>query len=140
MRYWVGVASREHVLVGVQGGFAQFNHGKLAPAKRPAKGDWLIYYSGKERFGEKAPCQRFVAIGEVLDSEPTQVLQAPGFKPWRRRVRYREATEVEIEPLIDQLSFIKNRSKWGAAFRFGFLEISESDFELISSRMQQHGA
>jgi hypothetical protein len=51
MRYWIGVASKEHVLVAVKGGFAQFGHGRLAPAKRPAKGDWIIYYSAKEKFG-----------------------------------------------------------------------------------------
>ena len=135
MRYWIGVASREHVLATVKGGFAQFGHGKLAPAKRPAKGDWIIYYSAKEKFGEPAPCQRFVAIGEFLDAEPKQVTQAKGFKPWRRRVAYRKATEVPIRPLIEQLSFIKNKTHWAAPFRFGFLEIGKHDFSLIAKRM-----
>ncbi len=44
MRYFIGVASREHVRVGVEGGFAQFSHGKLSPARRLSKGDWVIYY------------------------------------------------------------------------------------------------
>ena len=35
-RFWVGVAAREHVLRGVEGGFVQFGHGKLAPPKRRA--------------------------------------------------------------------------------------------------------
>jgi EVE domain len=91
MRYWIGVASKEHVLAAVKGGFAQFGHGRLAPAKRPAKGDWIIYYSAKEKFGDPAPCQRFVAIGKFLDAEPKQVTQAKGFKRWRRRVAYRKA-------------------------------------------------
>ncbi|MGG1220830.1 EVE domain-containing protein, partial [Priestia endophytica] len=30
IRYWVGVASRDHVMKGVQGGFAQLCHGKEA--------------------------------------------------------------------------------------------------------------
>jgi hypothetical protein len=64
MRYWIGVASREHVLGAVKGGFAQFGHGKPAPAKRPATGDWIIYYSARAKFGEPTPCQRFVAIGK----------------------------------------------------------------------------
>ena len=60
-RYWIGVASREHVLIGRESGFAQFCHGKEAPAKRPRQGDWVIYYSGKEKFEETAPCQKFTA-------------------------------------------------------------------------------
>ena len=123
------------MLVAVKGGFAQFGHGKLASAKRPAKGDWIIYYSAKEKFGEPAPCQRFVAIGKFLDAEPKQVTQAKGFKPWHRRVAYREATEVPIRPLIEQLSFIKNKAHWSATFRFGFLEIAKEDSTLIAKRM-----
>jgi hypothetical protein len=79
MRCWIGVASRQHVRTAVKGGFAQFGHGKPGPAKRPAKGDWITYYSPKEKLGEPAPCQRFVAIGQFLDAAPRQVTQTPGF-------------------------------------------------------------
>jgi len=92
VRYWIGVASREHVRLGVKGGFAQFNHGKLAPARRPSQGDWVIYYSPKLKFGEAQPCRKFVAIGQ-------------------------------------------NKTKWGAAFSFGFFEISRADFTAIAKRM-----
>src|SRR4029077_3851269 len=85
--------------------------------------------------GEPAPCRRFVAIGQFLDTAPRQVTQTPGFKPWRRRVAYRKATEVPIRPLIDRLSFIKNKAHWGATSRFGFLQIAEKDFSLIARRM-----
>ena len=33
-RYWIGVASRDHVMRGVAGGFCQLGHGKAAPVKR----------------------------------------------------------------------------------------------------------
>ena len=48
--------------------------------------------------------------------------------PWRRKIRYERATEADIQALIERLSFIKNKTKWGAAFRFGFFEINKSDF------------
>jgi predicted RNA-binding protein len=135
MRFFIGVASREHVLRGVRGGFAQFGHGKMVPAKRLAEGDWVIYYSPKERFSEPRPCQRFTALGKVIDDEAIQVEQAPGFAPWRRRIEYREVREVEIRPLLDDLSFIKDKSRWGAAFRFGLIEIPREDFMRIATRM-----
>lgn len=134
-RYWIGVASREHVRLGVRGGFAQFSHGKLGPAKRLSKGDWVIYYSGKEKYGEPKLLQKFTAIGQVVDREPMQVEQFRGFKPFRRKIKYQKAREADIRPLVERLSFIKNKSRWGMAFRFGFLEISESDFALIVKRM-----
>lgn len=50
-RYWIGVASREHVHRGVKGGFAQVCHGKPGPLERMAEGDWIIYYSPTVEFG-----------------------------------------------------------------------------------------
>ena len=136
VQYWIGVASREHVRLGVKGGFAQFSHGKLAPARRLSQGDWIIYYSPKLKFGEAEPCQKFVAIGRAIDREPFQVEQFPGFKPWRRKIRYERAAEADVHPLIERLSFIKDKTKWGAAFRFGFFEINKSDFGAIAKRMR----
>ena len=136
VQYWIAVASREHVRLGVKGGFAQFSHGKLAPARRLSQGDWIIYYSPKLKFGEAEPCQKFVATGQVIDREPFQAEQFPGFKPWRRKIRYDRAAEADIHALIERLSFIKDRTKWGAAFRFGFFEINKPDFAAIAKRMR----
>lgn len=47
-KIWIGVACKEHVANGVKLGICQFCHGKLAPAKRPRKGDYLVYYSSKQ--------------------------------------------------------------------------------------------
>lgn len=68
MRYWIGVASKEHVMRGVQGGFAQVCHGKESPLKQMSPEDWIIYYSPTIKFGEKAPCQAFTAIGQIQES------------------------------------------------------------------------
>lgn len=40
-----------------------------------------------------------------------------------------------IRPLIDQLSFIEDKQRWGYLFRFGFFEIKQPDFELIARNM-----
>ncbi|WP_313897332.1 EVE domain-containing protein [Bacillus cereus group sp. BfR-BA-01380] len=47
INYWIGVASRDHVLKGVEGGIAQLCHGDSSPLKRMKSGDWIIYYSSK---------------------------------------------------------------------------------------------
>ena len=131
MRYWVGVASKEHVSRGVAGGFCQLCHGKAQPLKRMAAGDWIIYYSPKEEFEGAAPCQKFTAIGS--DVYPFEMF--PGFAPHRRDIRFLEARDAPIRPLLENLSFIKDKSKWGYAFRFGHLEIAKADFELIATKM-----
>jgi len=135
MRYWIGVASKEHVSLGVVGGFCQLNHGKAQPLKRMAVGDWIIYYSPKDKFSGSEALQQFTAIGEVVGAEVYQFEMSPDFVPYRRDIRYIEAQCVPIRPLLNSLAFIPDKSKWGSAFRFGQLEISRADFELIASSM-----
>lgn len=137
-RFWIGVASREHVRLGVAGGFSQLCHGKAHPLKRMAVGDWLIYYSPKERFEANAPCQKFTAIGKVVGHEVYPFEMFPGFVPYRRNIDFLEADDAPIRSLIDQLSFIKDKNRWGYAFRFGHLEIQRADFEIISTGMLGH--
>jgi len=138
MRYWIGVASKDHVGRGVTGGFCQLCHGKAQPLKRMSIGDWIIYYSPKELFEEAVPCQMFTAIGEVTGAEVYPFEMYPGFVPHRRDIHFHRATEIPIRPLLEQLSFIRDKSKWGYAFRFGHLEIPKIDFELIASKMLGH--
>jgi hypothetical protein len=135
-RYWIGVASKEHVMRGVKGGFCQLCHGKAQPLKRMAVGDWIIYYSPKELSEEATPCQKFTAIGQVIGADVYAFEMFPGFVPNRRDIRFiLTATETSIRPLLEQLTFIKDKSKWGYAFRFGHLEIPKADFDLIANKM-----
>lgn len=135
-RFWIGVACRDHVRRGQAGGYAQFNHGKAGPARRPRRGDGLVYYSSKESFGGAEPCQRFTALGYVTDDAPVAVEQEPGFVPWRRQVAWAAAREAELKPLVPHLSFIRDKARWGAPFRFGFLEIPAEDFRRVAAAME----
>lgn len=134
-RYWVGVASQEHVGWGLEGGFAQFCHGKQGPARRPRRGDFIIYYSGKVRMGDPEVCQKFTALGRIADEEPRQVEQFPGFFPWRRTVEWQPTRPAAVRPLVPRLSFLAERTSWGQAFRFGFLEIPAEDGRTIAAAM-----
>jgi len=135
IKYWIGVASKEHVQRGIQEGIAQVCHGKGGPLKRMNSGDWIIYYSPVELFGQKTPCRKFTAIGKIKDNPPYQFQFSENFVPWRRDVTYLEAKEIAIEPLINELNFIQNKSKWGFPFRRGCFEISKNDFDCIAKKM-----
>ncbi|TGD78744.1 EVE domain-containing protein [Hymenobacter wooponensis] len=134
-RYWVIVTSRDHALHGVAQGIIQVNHGKPGPLRRLQPGDGLVLYAPKLTYGEAAPCQCFVALGEVSAGPVFQVDVSPDFAPFRREARYQPATEVPIQPLLAQLTFIPNKARWGYSFRFGCVEIPAVDFELIRAAM-----
>jgi hypothetical protein len=135
-RYWIGVASLEHVQRGVIGGFAQVCHGKQGPLKCMAEGDWIIYYSPTIHFGSKDPCRSFTAIGKISLKDPYPFTMSSDFTPWRRDVCFLDAKQVSIEPLLDMLTFIKDKKKWGYPFRRGCFEITKGDFQVIAKAME----
>lgn len=137
MEHYIVVATKDHIQAGVTGGFAQVGHGKKAQLAKLLPGDWLIYYSTKDKIDGNA-YQKFTAIGQVEDQEPYQVTVHPDFKPWRRKVNYYSANELEIRPLLDDLNFITNRNRWGLHLMSGFVRISENDFERIATKMLTH--
>jgi hypothetical protein len=134
-RLWVGVASREHVLAAVRGAFCQLNHGKEAPMRRLRMGDGIVFYSPRERMEGGESLQAFTAAGRILDDVPYQVEQSRDFRPFRRRTEYFNSKDASIHPLLEELSFTKGRSHWGAALRRGIFQIKREDFRKIAMAM-----
>ncbi len=132
---WVGVASREHVVAAVKGGFCQLNHGKEAPLRRLQAGDFVVYYSPREKMQSGDPVQAFVALGEVLSGEPYQVGSEGGFRPFRKAVRYYNGNPAPIHPLLPELSFTRDQKSWGQAFRRGIFRVEEEDLQIIAAAM-----
>ena len=137
-KYWIIVASKDHVKTGIAEGIAQACHGKATPLKRMKKGDYVIYYSAKQTLEKPDKCQEFTALGKVLDNEIYQFQVSEDFYPSRRKIEFSQCKDISILPLINDLQFIQNKKSWGYPFRFGFFEINKHDFELISSQMLQH--
>lgn len=135
-RYWIGVVSLSHVERGIAGGFAQVCHGKAAPLRRMSAGDGFIYYSPKTDMLHGSSLQQFTAIGHVIGDETYEYAMSDSFVPFRRDIRYLNATCADIKPLIGELSFIKDKTYWGYPFRAGHFEISRDDFEKIAQAMK----
>ena len=133
--YWVAVASRDHARRGVAEGIVQANHGKPGPVRRMQPGDGLLLYAPKLVFGQAAPCQCFVALGEVSAGDVFQAPVSADFQPFRRRVRYQPVTETPIQPLLAHLRFIKDKAHWGYSFRAGCFQIPAADFDLIRAAL-----
>lgn len=133
-RVWVGVISREHVRRGVAGGFTQACHGKRAPLARMQPGDWFIAYSPTTEFKGGAPLKAFTAIGTIRESDIVQVDMGGGFRPFRREVAWRDASEVSLEQLRSVLEFTRDGG-WGLEARRGHFEISPKDGKAIRLAM-----
>ena len=135
MRYWVNTVSKAHVQRGVAGGFTQADHGSNTRLKRMSKGDGLVFYSPREEMQAGDRVQAFTAIGTIADDAPYQVEVTHDFKPWRRKMDFLPSQEAAVQPLIENLDFIRNKKVWGVMFRRGLIEIGEADFKRIASAM-----
>jgi len=138
-RNWIAVASAEHARLGRDHrpvGFMQVGHGKHAPLKRIAPGDRVAYYAPATVYGGTDKLQSFVSIGVVQPGEAYAFDMGNGFVPWRRDVRYANAQETPIAPLLATLEFIDDPKRWGYKFRFGLFDINAHDMRLIGQAMQ----
>ncbi|MDQ2862321.1 MAG: EVE domain-containing protein [Bacteroidota bacterium] len=138
-KFWIIVVSKDHAMRGVEGNFIQANHGKQAPLRRISEGDWIIIYSPKISLDGNEKYQCFTAIGQASDENVYQFKMTESFMPFRRNVKFNECLETSILPLINSLEFIPNKKSWGYPFRFGFFEMNENDFNIISSKMLING-
>lgn len=132
---WLGVASLEHVDSAVEKGICQFSHGKMSAVKNISPGDWIVYYSPKDKMAGGATVQAFTAIGQIEEGEIRSSEREVGIH-YRRSVNYcASAKHTEVRPLLSKLSFVKNPDRWGLAFRLSKREISPSDFAIVAEAM-----
>src|SRR4029450_2774136 len=115
--YWIGVVSKDHVDLGVAGGFTQVNHGKAAPLERMHAGDGFAFYWPRTKYPDGEVLQAFTAIGRIRNGTVYQATMGD-FHPFRLDVDFFPAQVAPVRPLIEQLSFIRSKTHCGAAFRF----------------------
>lgn len=121
---------------GVEGGFTQAGHGKGNGLKRLKDGDWIVFYSPKTAYQDGETLQAFTAIGRIVSDDIYQGEMTPDFHPWRKDVKFYKSTEASIKPLLEELSFIQDKTHWGYMFRFGLFKIPDEDFEIIKAAMK----
>ncbi len=131
----MNTVSKDHVMLGVKGGFTQANHGSPYNLERMGKGDYIVFYSPKTNFQDGKPLLKLTAIGMCMDEKPYEAKMSPDFHPWRRDIKFLKCEEVSIKNLINDLSFIKDKQKWGFPFRRGMFEIPKHDFLIIADVM-----
>ena len=134
-RHWIIIASKDRVDHAVAGGFAQLNRGEAAPLERMRAGDGLVFYSPRTAYPDGEPLQAFTAIGRIRTGTVYQATLPADPRPFRTDVDYLTSQPAPIKPLIPQLSFIRSKAHWGAAFRSGTRRVPEADFARIAAAM-----
>ena len=101
-------------------------------------GGLLVFYVTPKRIGGV-----FRAVSEpYIDREPVFVPVKSREEIFEYRVRVEPALlpkePVDFTPLIERISFIKNKRYWTAPLRRGMLRISEEDYKIIEEEIRKH--
>ncbi len=135
---WIAVISADHAASAARDGFFACSHGDGRAAARPAMGDRFVFYAPRERFGDGAPVQAFVALGRILDAAPAPRMIG-SFEAGVRAAAYEPVEPAPVRPLIPRLGFLRDKgSHWGMAFRRGLFAVGDEDFAVIE-RALRHG-
>jgi hypothetical protein len=135
-RYWIAVVPKIGVDRCLAGGFAMFAHGRHDAVKRTGAGEWLAYYSPRTLLKGGDKIRAFTAIGKFTKREPYEAEMMPGRVGWCRDIAFgRKARAADVYPLLDELSFIKDRTHWGLFFHRSLFSVSRDDFAKIAAAM-----
>jgi hypothetical protein len=117
-------------------GFAMFAHGRHDAVMRTTPGEWLAYYSPRTLLKGGEEVRAFTAIGRFTERQPYEAEMTAGRVGWRRDIAYEMgARDADVYPLLDQLSFIKDRTHWGLFFHRSLFSVPRDDFVLIAEAM-----
>jgi EVE domain len=130
----IGVVHSTHVGRGKAAGFVAFSHGRESVVRSLEPGDRVIFYAPKTDF-DGDPVQAFVGHATVTGDAPYLTDYMGGFQAWVRDAVYDDVTPVPVRPLIDALTFIRDKTHWGMAFRQGKFRISDADYALIARHL-----
>ncbi|MFO7690167.1 MAG: EVE domain-containing protein [Cryobacterium sp.] len=141
IRFWLGVAHRDHVLRGVHMGVCQSPPRAQRVLHDMNEADGVVYYSPKTRHDGDA-LREFTALGRIAPGPAFQSGDSStDFRAWRRRTDYDPVLEpTAIRPLLTILDLSRGNPDWGYQLRAGLLEISRHDFDVIRHQMRRPNA
>ncbi len=93
-----------------------------------SKGDAILFYQGRDE------SQKIFGSAE-LASQLQQINESENYVEIRYFVVWDKP--VKIKPLINKLSFIKNKKHWGLYLHGGIVKISEKDHNLILNEAER---
>ncbi len=135
MAHFIGVVHRKQVRIARDKGVVAFGHGKESLVRTLNPGDTVIYYAPREEPGGD-PVQCFVSMATVTGDAPFVVEFYMGSEGWVREARYDLWGAAPVRPMLEDLSFVKNKQSWGMTFRGGKFEIPAADHDLIVAALK----
>lgn len=135
-KYYIACFSKDHLETATQKGIIELEHATEKPLEKLHINDKIVVYSSKYKMTDShSTLESFTAIGNIISDEIEEIEITANFTAYVKRIDYFLEKDVPIAPLVEKLGFIHNKSHWGFSLIRGFVEISESDYNLIYTQM-----
>lgn len=139
MKYWIVVTSMENFQYDRELHFQYqgLPHRFRRQVQRMAIGDRVVYYIMKlQKFGETATITGdYYYDTKKLWTDDDEIW--PARRPSKPDIVLAEDELIDVKKLVPDLSFVKNKTVWGAHFQGSIKTIPEEDFRLIESEMKK---
>jgi len=138
MAYWICVTNEENWRVIKARGIWGVSERRKRELMSVKPGDLLVFYVIPKRIGGV-----FRAVLEpYVDREPIFFPVKSRDEVFEYRVRIEPALlpkePIDFTPLVEKLSFIKNKKRWSAPLRRAMFKISRKDYEIIEEEIRRH--
>lgn len=141
-KYWIICMSEDNFEISKQHNLIGMRESKKIDLDKMQVGDEVVFYVPKKTIDSSSSdpankIQAFKGIAEITSetfSSDESIWKPLGndIFPHRKKVKFLETDlNVPIRPLIEKLSFVTNTAWWALPLRRGYVEIEESDLELI---------
>ncbi|MBC8234780.1 EVE domain-containing protein [bacterium] len=141
-KYWIICISEDNFEISKQHNLIGMSKTKKNDLDEMQVGDIVVFYIAKKTVDSSSSnpdsrVQAFKGIAEITSetiSSDELIWKPRGNEifPHRKQVKFLETDlNVPIRPLIEKLSFVTNTIWWALPLRRGYVEIKESDLELI---------
>ena len=143
-RNWVIVTSQDNFEKTVASGLIGVTSVRRAALQRAQEGNRLVFYLVRKLAIKKDPRQHLgelAGIGKVAGKsfesrEPIWSGEGDEVFPHRLPVKVKKGKRrVRVINIKDQLSFLRDKARWGGFFLASFRELPDEDYEVIEQML-----
>ena len=142
--YWIFCITEDNYLLGTKLNIIGISIHSERILKKANTGDYLTFYISREhrpnRYSKKI--QEFRGWAEITSElfyEDDSIWKSEGSEkyPARMEIKFHDKTKkAKIRPLINELTFINNKTFWGFSFIRSVITIPETDWLFIMGSMK----
>jgi predicted RNA-binding protein len=101
-------------------------------------GDLITFYVSRASLSSNTKISKFIGLARIegRSYQSTAPIWKHGIFPQRIGIELLAQKSCDVKSLIEDLTFIKNKEHWGAAFLSGIIKVPPGDFEAIQKSMK----